>query len=218
MSIFGERRGYLSGIRKSAMLHVAGIVSLVALFLGACNTVAPNRLSASETADLRFTALDVQMPETARLRWSGGEAAYLRARGIDSNDPALIATPQARAAIRDIAAERVKAVLQRALASRPEGTRPAKLSMTITEIEIASPAQRIVLGGGTSFIRADIEIRDQRTNALLTTYVGGLGGQYSGSGLIGVVTDAALEAGGRDDLFDRTAEAYAKSFVRWLTP
>ena len=86
------------------MLRAIGLTLLLALSVSACNTVTPNTLSATDTADLRFTSVEVKFPETAPLRWSAGDYEYMRARGIDTNDPAVIETPEARIAIREIAA------------------------------------------------------------------------------------------------------------------
>jgi hypothetical protein len=57
---------------------------------------------------------------------------------------------------------------------------------------------------------------EARTNAVLTTYKGGIGVKAVGQGVTGILIDAALTAGETDDLFDRAADNYAQGFGRWL--
>ncbi len=122
------------------------LVVLASLCVAACNTVAPNRLSLADTAQLRFTGIDVQTSGAA-INWTSAEDEYLRSRNLSLTDPALVQTPEARGYIRDLAARRLKAALERALASRPEGARPARLVVTLVRADMPSAAQRIIAGG-----------------------------------------------------------------------
>lgn len=189
---------------------------LLALGLSACTTVAPNTLSPQETANLRFTSLEVRVPPEAAIRWSAAEDDYLRARGLSQTDPALTATPAARAHLRDLAASRLKRALERVTAARPEGTRPVRLVATINRVDIPSAAQRVLIGGHPS-VQADIAVVDGRSGALLTTYRGAIGTRPAGQGAVALV-DAVMVSAGADDQFDRAANDYADGFQRWLAP
>ncbi|MBK3395720.1 MULTISPECIES: hypothetical protein [Methylobacterium] len=188
---------------------------LASLCVAACNTVAPNRLSLADTASLRFAAIDVRSTGAA-IDWTSAEDEYLRGRNLSLTDPALVRTPEAQGFIRDLAARRLKAALERALAARPEGARPVRLVVTLVRVDIPSAARRILVGGAPT-IRANIEIVDARTGAVLTTYSGDQGIQPAGQGVLGVVVDGALTAGGMDDLYDRAANDFARRFRNWLT-
>ncbi|KMO11297.1 hypothetical protein SQ03_27485 [Methylobacterium platani JCM 14648] len=187
---------------------------LASLCVAACNTVAPNRLSLADTAQLRFTGIEVRTAGAA-INWTGAEDEYLRSRNLSLTDPALVRTPEAQGYIRDLAGRRLKAAVERALASRPDGARPARLVVTLVAADIPSAAQRILIGGSPT-VRATIEIVDARTGAVLSTYSGDQGMRPAGQGVLGVVVDGALTAGGMDDQFDRAANDFARRFKAWL--
>lgn len=193
----------------------AALVLGLSFGLSACVTPAPNRLSAVETAELRFTSLDVRVPETAPVTWGAAEEEYARAHGLSPNDPAVAATPAGRAFIRDLAARRLRARLERVTAKRPPGTRPVRLVATLTHVDIPSVIRRVTIGGNP-VVSADIDIVDARTNTVLSTYKGGIGVKATGQGISGVLIDALLTAGETDDLFDRAADDYAQRFGTWL--
>ena len=187
---------------------------LAALSVAACSTVAPNRLSPSDTAQLRFIGIEVRTGGAA-VNWGDAEDAYLKSRNLPQTDPALVQTPEAQGFIRGMAGQRLRAALERALATRPEGARPARLVVTLIAADIPSAVRRIIIGGAP-VIRANIEIVDARTGAVLTAYSGDQGMQAAGQGVLGVVVDGALTAGGFDDLFDRAANDFARRFKTWL--
>ncbi len=188
---------------------------LLAVGLSACVTVTPNTLSPQEAADLKVVGLEVVVPPEARIDWSSAEDDYLRDRKLSQTDPALTATPEARAHLRSLATARLKAKLVRVIAERPPGTRPVRLVATVLLIDIPSAARRIVIGGYPT-ITAHIDVIDARTGAQLTTYRGAVGRKYAGQGVGGVLGDALLQSMGADDLFDRAAEDYAEGFGNWL--
>lgn len=192
------------------------VAVLASLCVAACNTVAPNRLSLADTAQLRFTGIEVRTGGAA-VNWTDAEDAYLKSRNLSLTDPTLLQTPEAAAYIRGMAGQRLKAALERALASRPEGARPARLVVTLIAVDIPSAVRRVIAGGSPT-IRANIEIVDAHTGAILTAYSGDQGIQPAGQGVLGVVLDGALTAGGYDDLYDRAANDFARRFKRWLTP
>jgi hypothetical protein len=155
------------------------------------------------------------VPGTTKIAWTSAEDDYLKSRNLSLTDPAMTKTPEARAYLDEQAARKLKAALERALAKRPPGSRPVRLVATINEVMIPSAAQRVLIGGMPT-VRADIDIVDARTGAVLSTFKGAQGSQYAGQGIGGVVVDAALVAGGADDLYDRAANNYAGRFTDWL--
>ena len=190
-------------------------ILLVGLGLSACKTIAPNTLSAADTANLRFTSVEVRAPETAKVRWSSAEDDYLKGRGLSMTDPALTKTPEARAHVHGQAAERLKAALERVVAGRIGGTREARVVATIEYVDIPSVAQRVVIGGSPS-LKAELDVVDARSGAVLTRYSGALGSGIAPAGVTGVLVDSVMVAAGRDDLFDRAANDYAAGFKSWL--
>lgn len=197
------------------MLRIITAAMLLGLSLAACNTGAPNRLSALETADLRFTSLEIRTPDTARISWSEVEDQFRRSRGLGALVPLGAAASEARAFVQDRVALRMKAVLDRVIAKRAAGSRPVRAVVTIVEVYVPSPLFRVVVGGHPG-LSAEIDILDARTNAVLTTYKGNSAGQVAGQGPGGVLLDAVLTEAGLSDVFDRSAEGFAKGFERWL--
>ena len=190
------------------------VAVLASLCVAACSAVTPNRLSLADTARLRFTGIEVRTGGAA-INWTSAEDDYLRSRNLSLTDPALVQTPEAQGHIRDLAGQRLKAALEWALAARPEGARPARLVVTLVKVDIPSATQRILVGGHPT-IRANIEVVDARTGAVLTSYSGDQGMQVAGQGVLGVVVDGALTAGGMDDPYDRAANDVARRFRNWL--
>jgi len=197
------------------MFRLSLAALLLAVGLSACATIAPNTLSPQETADLKFTSLKVVVPPEARIDWSSAEDDYLSERKLSRTDPALVATPEARAHLRNLAAARLRAKLERMIAERPAGTRPVRLVATIKDVSIPSVVKRVIIGG-TPSVRADIDVIDARSGALLTTYRGATGTKYTGNGVYGVIGDGLAQAMGADDLYDRSAADYADGFGDWL--
>lgn len=213
------RRPSPSATFRFARPSIAGALLLglgLSFGLSACVTPEPNRLSTAETADLRFTGLDVRVPESASIIWGGAEEEYARTSGLSPNDPAVAATPAGRAFIRNLTERRLRAKLERVIAARPLGTRPVRLVATVIRVSIPSAIRRLTIGGNPT-VSADIDIVDARTNAVITSYKGGIGVKAVGQGLTGILIDAALTAGETDDLFDRAADQYAQGFGRWLS-
>lgn len=188
---------------------------LLAVALSACVTVTPNTLSPQEAADLKVTGVEIVIPPETPIDWSSAEDDYLRGRKLSLTDPALVATPDTRAYLRHLATGRLKAKLDHVIAQRPAGTRPVRLVATIKQVHVPSVAKRILIGGAP-FIRADIDVIDLRSGALLTTYRGGVGHKMAGQGIGGVLGDALVQSMGADDLFDRAAADYAEGFGDWL--
>ncbi len=197
------------------MFRLSLAALLLAVGLSACVTVTPNTLSPQEAADLKVTSLEIVIPPEARIDWSSAEDDYLRSRNLSQTDPALVASPDARTHLRNLVTARLKAKLDRVIAQRPPGTRPVRLVATVIMVDIPSAARRIIVGGNPT-ITANIDVIDARTGAQLTTYRGGVGSQYSGQGVGGVLGDALVQSMGAADLFDRAANDYARGFDDWL--
>jgi hypothetical protein len=197
------------------MFRLSLAALLLAVGLSACVTVTPNTLSPQEAADLKVTSLEVVVPPEARIDWSSAEDDYLRSRNLSQTDPALVASPDARSHLRNLAASRLKAKLDRVIAQRPPGTRPVRLVATLVHVDIPSAARRVVIGGAPT-VTANIDVIDAKSGARLTTYRGGVGSKMAGQGIYGVVGDALIQSMGADDLFDRAANDYAEGFGDWL--
>ncbi|MFC5553047.1 hypothetical protein [Methylobacterium iners] len=186
-----------------------------ALLLGGCLASTTNTLSSVETADLRFTSIEVRVPPETQIDWTEAVDAY-RVRRAQAAQEASPATPaEIRAHVDAVASARLRAALERSLAERPQGSRSVRLVTTITSVSIPSPLMRVIAGGGP-IVGADIDIVDARTGAVLTRYLGAKTLRAAGQGVGGTLIDAALVSGGMDDLFDRAANGFASGFTDWL--
>jgi hypothetical protein len=201
----------------------AGTLALLlslGLGLSGCVTPAPNRLSALETAELRFASLDVRVPETAPIVWGAAEEDYARAHGLAPNDPAVAATPAGRAFVRDLTARRLRAKLELVTAKRPPGTRPVRLVATVTRVDIPSAIRRITIGGNPV---VSLEAQKVMELRLVRIAWGGADARSEMMSMVGEKVVAAMEAantvmagGSHDQVLARYRELVADNTRRLM--
>ena len=96
------------------MLKVARLAALaVALAVAGCVTV-DNSLSEADVADMKLTAVSVNVDPGAMIIWEDGLRAYAAAKGVpDDQIMGIAKTPDARSYVRNALAARVKAGVER---------------------------------------------------------------------------------------------------------
>lgn len=183
----------------------------LALLVGGCATAPKRTLSPDQVASLRLSAIKVQVAPDATLWWGEGERRYAAAQGRSRMEAAAIGkTPEGRAHLSGVIAAKTKDALQQRIGGRLHGGRDVVLQVTVRGVFIASAAQRILVGGG-HFLKADAELVDAKTGAVVLSYTSQNAKAYAGQG-IGVLVDQAFA-----DPIDRVVDSYATTYAKWLS-
>jgi len=198
------------------MLKVARLAALaVALAVAGCVTV-DNSLSEADVADMKLTAVSVNVDPGAMIIWEDGLRAYAAAKGVpDDQIMGIAKTPDARSYVRNALAARVKAGVERVMAGTLIGRRPVRLEVTVRNFEIAGPLMSILIGGGRG-MTADATLVDARTGAVIITSPKESIALPAGSGLIGTALQAAVDNASDQSVTDKVVETFGKDYRRWL--
>jgi hypothetical protein len=185
-----------------------------ALALTGCVT-AENSLSANDIAAMKLTGVTVIYVPDPLVRWDDGIRAYALSKGIIDNSAVPAYTPEGRAYIRALLAPRIKAGVEQAMAGELNGTRPVRLELVVHQFTIVPAVQQIVLGGDHE-MRADANLVDARTGAIIIANpkLGAVIARGRG-GLIGAVAEGAFTNGGETTI-ERLADIYGKTYRNWL--
>jgi hypothetical protein len=173
---------------------------------------ASNTLPADQVASFRLAEVKVSLSPGAPVGWGDGERAYAASKGAQATESdALAKTPEGQAYIRNAVVSKVKAAMERHLASGMTGSRPVRVEVSIKDITIASALRRVVLGGHHT-MAADVTLVDPRTGAVLVTCPGQTSMAMAGQGIAGAVLDQAFLA----EPIDRVVDSYANQYRNWL--
>jgi hypothetical protein len=190
-----------------------GFLALLALGLPGCVT-ASNTLPMEKVASFRVAAVNVGFAPGARIAWDGPAHAAAGSAAASSQAAAKPAdTPEGQAAIRNALGGKTKAAMERHLALALKGTTPVRVDVTLNEVNIASPLQRIVIGGAHS-MKGDVTLVDARTGAVIITYPAQTATTAAGQGIGGVLLDQALLG----EPIDRVVDNFASQYAYWLVP
>jgi hypothetical protein len=184
-----------------------------ALALTGCVTV-ENSLSANDIAAMKLTGVTVAYTPDPFVRWDDGIRAYAASKGIVDNSAVPAYTPEGRAYIRALLAPRIKAGVEQAMAGELNGTRPVRLELVVHQFTIVPAVQRIVLGGAHE-MRADANLVDARTGAIIIANPKLGAVMAGGEGLIGAAVQGAFTNGGETTI-ERLADIYGKTYRNWL--
>jgi hypothetical protein len=198
--------GTIFGMARLAVL--AG-----ALALTGCVTT-ENSLSANDIAAMKLTGVTVAYAPDALVRWDDGIQAYAVSKGIVDPAAATTYTPEGKAYMRALLAPRIKAGVEQAMAGELNGTRPVRLELVVHYFTIVPAVQRIVLGGSHD-MRADANLVDARTGAIIIANPKLGAVMAGGEGLIGAAVQGAFTNGGETTI-DRLAGIYGKTYRNWL--
>lgn len=193
------------------MARVAVLVG--ALALTGCVTT-ENSLSANDIAAMKLTGVTVAYAPDALVRWDDGIQAYAASKGIVDPATATTYTPEGKAYMRALLAPRIKAGVEQAMAGELNGTRPVRLELVVHYFTIVPAVQRIVLGGSHD-MRADANLVDARTGAIIIANPKLGAVMAGGEGLIGAAVQGAFTNGGETTI-DRLAGIYGKTYRNWL--
>jgi hypothetical protein len=183
---------------------------LVGLSLAGCVT-ASNTLAPHQVADMRLQSVAVTFSPNARIWWGDGERAFASSKGL----PALQAEEAARSAEGQAYLRHAIAKLGPAFESQLRtaltGTRPVRVEITVKDLDIASAAQRILLGGHHR-LTADVNLVDARSGAVVLAFSEQNAIAHAGQGIGGVLLDNAFLG----EPIDRVVENYAAQYRNWL--
>lgn len=188
-------------------------LGLLAFALAGCVT-AQNPLSRQDVEAMRLASVHVGADAAATLWWGDGDRAYARSKGRpDTESEELSKTPEARAFIAKLAAAKIGAALEQQLKPALTGQRAVKVDVNLRRLYVASPIQRVVVGGSHELV-ADVTVTDAKTGAVLVNLPEFRTVALAGQGIGGTIIDAAFMA----DPIDRLALNFASRFREWLAP
>jgi hypothetical protein len=187
-------------------------LAFVCLALAGCTTGYQASIDSKAVESFRLERIDVSVAPDAKFWWGDGERSYARSIGRpDIEAQALGASLEGRAYMSALASQRTKAAFDREFAGRfRNGSRPVRIEVTMTDINIASAIQRIVIGGGYS-MKASVNLVDAKTGQVIAANPNLSTASAAGQGILG----AALDQG---DPVDRVASNLASSYRNWLLP
>jgi hypothetical protein len=196
------------------MLGMARLAVLAgALALTGCVT-AENTLSANDIAAMKLTGVTVAYAPDALVRWDDGIRAYAASKGVPDTSVIPTYTPEGKAYMQALLAPRIKAGVEQAMAGELNGARLVRLELVVRQFTISPALQRIVLGGGHE-MRADANLVDARTGAIIIANPKLGVVMAGGEGLIGAAVEGAFTNGG-DTTVERLAGIYGKTYRNWL--
>jgi hypothetical protein len=157
--------------------------------------------------------VNVSFAPGAKISWGEGERAYASTKGVPAHQSNTVAnTPEGQAYIRNAIGSKVKAAMERHL-GRLKGTRLVRVEVKVTDVEIASAVQRVLVGGHHS-MRGDVVLVDAKTGEVLSAYPAQTAMGVAGQGIAGALIDQAIAP----DPIDRVADNYAAQYGHWLLP
>lgn len=160
---------------------------------------------------MKLQSVDVSVAPDATFYWGDGERAYARSIGrSDFDAEAIAATPAGRAYMQQLASQRIKAAFDRELAGRLNGNRPVRVVVVMHDIHVASPIQRIIIGGNYR-MKATVNVVDARSGEVIATNPGLSISVPAGQGIGGTLIDPAF-----GEAIDRLSNNLASSFNNWL--
>jgi hypothetical protein len=195
------------------MRNLAPLMLVLCIALGGCTTGYGEKLDLALVESFKLQQVTVSVPEDATFWWGDGERAYAASIGRSVGESeALGKTPQGRAFLRSLAAQRIKAAFDRELAGRLNGTRPVRIEVTMQDIYVSSPMQQVLLGGDYH-MKASAKLVDARTGEVIVANPNLRVQAPAGSGVLGMAIDRATA-----EPIDRLATNLADSYRGWLLP
>lgn len=188
-------------------------LGLLAFALAGCVTT-QNPLSQQDVETFRLANVRTDTDDAATLWWGDGDRAYARSKGRpDTEAEELSKTAEARAFIARLASAKISTALEQQLKPVLVGQRPVTVTIHLRRLYIASPIQRVVVGGSHEMV-ADVTVTDAKTGARLVSYPEFRTIALAGQGIGGTMIDATFMA----DPIDRLALNFASKYREWLVP
>lgn len=184
---------------------------LLTFALAGCVT-ATKTVPADQIATFKLDAVTVGFADGARIWWGDGERAYAASKGIPAQESERVAdTPEAKAYVRKAISDKLKVAIERRLKGELAGSRPVRVVVRVKDVEIASVIQRILVGGG-HHLKADVDLVDARTGAVIQAFPEQTAVSMAGQGIGGTMLDQAL----LPDPIDRVVNNFADGYGNWL--
>ena len=186
-----------------------------ALLLAACVTVAPHTISMESIRGLKLVDVEITGAEVIRS-WPELETAYARSPNADSEIVQRLqlssvgALPPARDFIAAELRAMVKSEFNTQFADVFVGSRPARAVVHLKTVDIPSSG-RLLIGGQTAIIDAEITLVDARSGASIIFYPGNSATRYLPGGVIAPIARAAIGDEGR-----RLLQRYTQQYRDWL--
>jgi hypothetical protein len=210
------------------------LLCALGLLACACATI-HNPLSQQDIAALRIVEVAVTFKPDANISWSAAEQEYvaeatarnpklrLKSKAFEHSVDTgagpdteagerykLIASPEGREYVRKKTVGLIDKHLKRDIVPRLQGTRDARLEVTVFAFLVPDAVQRATLGG-TPMLLALTTLKDARTGAELAKLDQGAS-TYAGQGIVGALVDQAVAA----PLEERLVDSYVSNVRNWL--
>ncbi len=189
------------------------LVAVAALGLLLCGCVtASNTLAPDQVATMRLQSVSVTFRPNARIWWGDGERAFAALKGrpaLEAEEAAK--TEEGQVYLRNAIASKLTQAFDSNLKGELLGTRLVRLEINVKDVEIASAAQRILIGGHHR-LTADVNLVDARTGAVVLAFSEQNAIAQAGQGIGGVLLDNAFLG----DPIDRVIQNYATQYRNWL--
>ncbi|HZH54006.1 MAG TPA: hypothetical protein VEZ16_19260 [Microvirga sp.] len=184
---------------------------LVGLSLAGCVT-ASNTLAPDQVASLRLQSVSVTFTPGARIWWGDGERAFAASKGLSALEAEEAAkTEEGQAYLRNTVAAKLAQAFEARLRGELGGTRPVRLEIAVKDLEIASAAQRILIGGHHR-LTADVNLVDARSGRIVLAFSEQNATAAAGQGIGGVLLDNMFLG----EPIDRVIQNYATQYRNWL--
>jgi hypothetical protein len=188
-------------------------IALAALGLLLCGCVtASNTLAPDQVATMRLQSVSVAFLPNARIWWGDGERAFAALKGVSALEAEELAkTEEGQAYLRDAIKAKLTQAFESSLKGELQGARMVRLEIAVKDVEIASAAQRILIGGHHR-LTADVNLVDARTGAVVLAFSEQNAMAMAGQGIGGVLLDNAFMG----EPIDRVIQNYATQYRNWL--
>jgi hypothetical protein len=186
-------------------------VAALGLLLCGCVT-ASNTLGPDQVATMRLQSVTVGFHPNARIWWGDGERAFAASKGRSALEAEEAAkTEEGQAYLRNTIAAKLKQAFENSLIGELQGARLVRLKINVKDLETASAAQRIIIGGHHR-LTADVNLVDTRTGAVVLAFSEQNAIAQAGQGIGGVLLDSAFLG----EPIDRVIQNYATQYRNWL--
>jgi hypothetical protein len=186
-----------------------------ALALAGCKTV-ENALTQSDVAGMKLADISVSFAPDATIQWDDGIRAYATSKSIPDDQIATATnTPEGKAYVRNLLAQRIKAGVDKTMAGHLNGSRPVRLNIVVHSFTVSPAIQRIVIGGGHGML-ADANLVDARSGASIVAYPKMSVVLVVGQGVLGTAVQAAIDSASEQSTADKIASRYGDNYRDWL--
>lgn len=175
-----------------------------------------NSLSQNDLASFKLTAVAVSFAPGAWITWEDGIRAYANAKTIsDDQITAAANTPDGKAYVQGLLAQRIKAGVEQEMAGQLAGTRPVRLDIVVKRFDLPSAVQRVLIGGQRG-MTADANLVDARTGAVIIAYPNLNAFLFTGQGITGTIVQAAIDNSDKQGPADKVIARYGETYRVWL--